>query len=108
MGITERSLWVTYNLEKLERFNKERSTVFIAGKYICINWVTPENKPNLMFLDLRKNPEMAKQLVNSPDFSTILKTRLIALIETHNSVYDSIPDSVELVEGKSPVKCKRL
>ncbi len=102
MAITTNKSSVSYNLTTLNKLNEKSSPAFTVGKYICIVWTT--NPPSLTFLDLRKNPDLAKDIVNSPQLNELLKQKFISLIETYNSTYDSNPDDVEYILGEPRTK----
>lgn len=101
MAITKNRLSVSYNLFVLDRLNPESSPIFTVGKYVCIVWAT--NPPVITFLDLRKNPDVAMDIINSPDMKD-MKNQFISLIESYNSTYEATKNYVELVLGESPAK----
>lgn len=101
MAIVTNKLSVSYNLIMLDRFNDMASPIFTVGRYVCIVWAT--NPPSMMFLDVKKNPDVANDIINSPDFAS-RKDKFISLLEAYNSTYESTKDYIELILGESPAK----
>ncbi|MCU7547581.1 hypothetical protein OCK74_00580 [Chitinophagaceae bacterium LB-8] len=102
MAISMDKETVSYNLLVLDKAYDKDTPVFIAGKYVCL--LIPEDAHNLemMFFDIRKNPESLKEVIDSPDYDQSVKTLLTSMAEKVSSGDDTTAGSIELVIGDPP------
>ena len=102
LGITANNLSVAYNLELLESFNPEASSVFTAGRYFCIVWET--SPPSITFVDILKNPDVVNTIIYAPEVSDSFREKFNSHLEIYNSSYESKKNEVRLIKGESPAK----
>lgn len=106
MAVVTNQQTITYNLIVLDRFNDQSSPGFSIGKYIFLIMAKEDNTAQMLILDLRKNPDVAKDIVNSPEMSASTKQRMASLIETYNATYKSDNNEIELIKGFPPAIVK--
>lgn len=97
---------ISYNLAILNTFNDTSSPIFSAGKYVVYLYVTEDvwtQARNLVFMDIRRNPDLIQDLKTAPQFS-ISQEQLTSFLEDYNSTYDSNKDTVKLVLGSHPIR----
>ena len=99
IAFTSNAISIPFNLIALDRFKKDSPPVFTAGKYLAILWAS--NPPSLTFIDIKKNPKMVQTIINGDEFKKN-KSQIISILEGLNSIYDSVKDDVELIQGTPP------
>ena len=102
LGITANNLSVAYNLELLESFNPETSSVFTAGRYFCIVWET--SPPSITFVDILKNPDVVDTIIYAREVSDSFREKFNSQLEIYNANYESKKNEVKLIKGESPAK----
>ena len=100
LGITANKLSVTHNLELLNRFNPEASSVFTAGRYFCMIWET--SPVSITFVDILKNPEVVNTIIYGPEVSDSFRKKFSSQLEIYNSNYELKKYEVKLIKGESP------
>ena len=100
MAITMSKETVSYNLLALGKWYDKEAPLFTAGKYVCLLIPEDEHNIEMMFLDLKKNPETLQNILQSPEFGQAIKEKLALLAET--TVADDNSKDVELIIGDAP------
>ena len=100
LGITANELSVSYNLERLKRFNGAASGVFTAGRYFCLIWET--SPASITFVDILKNPDVIDTIIYAPEVSESFREKFNAQLEIYNANYESNKNEIILIKGESP------
>ena len=100
LGITANNLSVAYNLELLKNFNPEASTVFTAGRYICMVWET--SPPSITFVDILKNPDVVDTIIYAPEVSDSFREKFNSQLEVYNATYEAKKNEIKLIKGEAP------
>jgi len=100
LGITANGSSVSYNLERLSRFNSAASGVFTAGRYFCMVWET--SPASITFVDILKNPDVIKTIIYAPEVSDSFREKFSSQLDEYNSNYESKKNEVKLIKGESP------
>lgn len=96
---------VVVNLHVMGRASSEKSPMYTAGKYLCMNLIYPvDGKERLVisFYDVRANPDNMNIFLNDDEPSDDVKMRYKAALEMINLDYESIKDDYELILGRCP------
>lgn len=102
LGITANELSVSYDLDLLKNFNAPDSSVFAAGRYMCIVWET--SPPSITFVDILKNPDVVDTIIYAPEVSESFREKFKSQLETYNANYESKKNEVRLIKGEAPAK----
>ena len=102
LGITANELSVSYDLELLKRFQVADSSVFAAGRYICIVWET--SSPSITFVDILKNQDVVDTIIYAPEVSESLREKFNSQLEVYNATYEAKKNEIKLIKEESPAK----
>ena len=100
VGITADELSVSHDLELLKSFNAAASSVFAAGRYMCMVWET--SPPSITFVDILKNPDVVDTIIYAPEVSESFREKFKSQLEMYNANYESKKNEVKLIKGESP------
>lgn len=99
IAITTNEASIQYNLNRLDQFNAHYTHICAIGRYICL-FVSKDLTINqMLFLDLRKNEEAARDLLQLLQVQQAFRRKFISLMELWNADYENNFHLLELIKG---------
>ena len=99
IAITTNDESIRYNMHQLGYISERYTHICGIGRYICLFVAKDEDINQMLFLDLRKNGETAKELMRLLSVQKDFKRKFISLVELWNADYDNNFYMLELIKG---------